>query len=836
MTTRDTRSRLILFLTVAPLVAVLATPPARGEAIVLRSGLLLERLTTRRGRRIQHDAVEAALVRAGSYRPSAGQQMMADDGSTREWKPVELDENGAIQHRGLRGGYLHVPIESTSRRVQVLVAAGQSLTYFNGEIRGGDVYNYGHSRFPVVVREGTNDLLLQVSRGRARARLIDPPAAVSLSRADMTLPDLVAGEPTDSWAAVIVVNATEAAVDGLSVEARSDGLSETRTELPAVPPLSMRKVGFRLRGEAPSATGTADVTLDLRRGGETVHTISFGLRIRDPLAAHKRTFVSEIDGSVQYYGLRRAKRLSPDAPAPAIVLSCHGASVEAIGQAAAYSPKSWAHLVAPTNRRPYGFDWEDFGRADAMEVLGVAKRTLAHDPSRIYLTGHSMGGHGAWHLAVTHPDSFAAVGPSAGWLSYWSYGRSRDNRPEPRTPIEALLRRTTNTSDTIGLAANLKRMGVSILHGAEDDNVPAAQARMMAEVLEEFHHDWDLHEEPGKKHWWGNDLNDGGTACVDWPDMFDMFARHALPPPSSVRRVEFVTANPGVSSACHWVGIEAQIRQLDLSRVDIRTWPNTRRFAGTTENVAVLRLDVAHMLSPGPIAVELDGQKVGDLPFPEKDRALWLRRAAEEWKAIERPSPRQKGPHRHGPIKNELRHRVVFVHGTAGSDEENAWSFAKARFDAETFWYRGNASVDIVRDVDFEPARFPDRTVVLYGNADTNAAWAKLLGGSPIQVRRGAVTVGERPFEGDDLTAIFLRPRADSDVASVAVVAGSGITGMRAADRDSFFYPFIRYPDCLVRRAEGLETGRPSIIAAGYFGIDWSIESGEFAWAEAPDR
>ena len=35
----------------------------------------------------------------------------------------------------------------------------------------------------------------------------------------------------------------------------------------------------------------------------------------------------------------------------------------------------------------------------------------AIDPGRIYLTGLSMGGYGAWHYAVLHPQRFAAVVP-----------------------------------------------------------------------------------------------------------------------------------------------------------------------------------------------------------------------------------------------------------------------------------------------------------------------------------------------------------------------------------------------------------------------------------------
>lgn len=36
------------------------------------------------------------------------------------------------------------------------------------------------------------------------------------------------------------------------------------------------------------------------------------------------------------------------------------------------------------------------------------------DPTRIYVTGMSMGGTGTWHLAITYPHSFAAIAPICG--------------------------------------------------------------------------------------------------------------------------------------------------------------------------------------------------------------------------------------------------------------------------------------------------------------------------------------------------------------------------------------------------------------------------------------
>src|SRR5208282_5622821 len=132
---------------------------------------------------------------------------------------------------------------------------------------------------------------------------------------------------------------------------------------------------------------------------------------------------------------------------PGLVLTLHGANVEAIGQAQAYAPKPGLHIVAPTNRRPYGFDWEDWGRLDAMEVLGLAQKEFKTDPLRTYLTGHSMGGHGTWHVGVTFPDRFAAIAPSAGWISFATYAGGM-RRPQNPTPMEAVLARAGLPSET----------------------------------------------------------------------------------------------------------------------------------------------------------------------------------------------------------------------------------------------------------------------------------------------------------------------------------------------------------------------------------------------------
>ena len=48
------------------------------------------------------------------------------------------------------------------------------------------------------------------------------------------------------------------------------------------------------------------------------------------------------------------------------------------------------------------------------EVMAMLDRVVADhrgDPSRIYLTGLSLGGIGTWDLASRHPERFAAIAP-----------------------------------------------------------------------------------------------------------------------------------------------------------------------------------------------------------------------------------------------------------------------------------------------------------------------------------------------------------------------------------------------------------------------------------------
>jgi dienelactone hydrolase len=778
------------------------------------------------------------------------------------WEAVEANEQGWFEHKALRCGYAYLTYEARAPEILILEGFAHDWVYVNGEPHVGnrygqsDKYESWQPRFdfcelPVLMKPGMNEFLFKCARGRLKARLTKPPKNVYLNIKDVTAPDLIVGEATDTQAAVVVVNAATVPLSGVFLTVAGEGLSPQETPVPGIRPLSVRKTAFPLRGSPPASAGERSIELTLIKKGKVQTTVldrtTISLRAVDYGDAHKRTYISPVDGSVQHYAVLPGRDGPHSHPAPrsqyqstsnaplvpgyekaaALVLSLHGANVEALNQVRSYAPKTWAHIVAPTNRRPYGFNWEDWGRLDALDVLAEAQKWYKTDPDRVYLTGHSMGGHGAWSVGGLFPDLFAAIGPSAGWVSFWTY--KVRNAAETETPLGQMIMRPFLPSDPYAVLKNYRQNGVYIIHGEKDESVPVTESRRIAAELQKIHRDFIYHEQPEAGHWW-DASPEAGVDCVDWPPLFDFFARHARPGPERVREIEFATPCPGISASCNWLTIETQSEPLKVSSARIRVSPDEGLFSGSTENVARLSLDLSPWKTKEILRVDMDGQKIEGIPRSKAEQRLWLARRDGRWEVIPRPPAALKGPHRYGLFKDSFKNRVLLVFGTRGNREENAWAEARARYDAETFWYQGNGSVDIVPDSEFTPARYADRNVILYGHAGMNSAWRVLLPESPMQVRRGKLSAGKQTLEGRDLACLFIRPRPDSDIASVGVVAGTGMSGLRLTETLPYLYVGFSFPDLFIARPALLTEGNRGVEAAGFFGPDWSLETGDLFW------
>jgi predicted peptidase len=117
-----------------------------------------------------------------------------------------------------------------------------------------------------------------------------------------------------------------------------------------------------------------------------------------------------------------------------------------------------AIVVLPQCRR--GSYWTD-PEMDQMVMRALAQTVseFGADPERLYLTGVSMGGYGAWHLVSEHPERFAAI------VSICGGSPLRDG--DRFAPI---ARRVGSTPTWL-------------FHGSADRVVPVSESRQMVEAL-----------------------------------------------------------------------------------------------------------------------------------------------------------------------------------------------------------------------------------------------------------------------------------------------------------------------------------------------------------------
>jgi hypothetical protein len=545
------------------------------------------------------DPVGDALE-TGTFEPPAGPGVDAH-GVT--WSVIATGKDGEI---GWPGFSLYYGVARIQAPEPTGLLARSDLVYrifVNGVPQPGDVYGTGRHRTPARALAGENVVVVQTWRmggGQPRVKLFSTGDELAFNLEDVTGPDLVAGEAADQYLGVPVANLTGQPVRDVTARVLgSDVLVPTETTCPSLPPAAVTKIAFRLAPKTKWPGPGQQVTARLHVESPSLqwaYERDVALATVAGDAPYRRTFLSAMDGSAQYFGVLPPKDPEPG-KAYALVLSLHGAGVDAIGLTGSYTQKDWAFIINPTNRRPFGFDWEAWGRLDGIEVLDHASTVFPVDPRRVYLTGHSMGGHGTWQLGVLFPGRFAVVGPSAGWNSFYSY----TGQAKPTGPVG----RARASSDTIRYVGNLARRAVYMIHGDKDDNVPLSEGQLMADAVGKVTTDFQFHIEPGAGHWWDNP-DTPGVDCVDWLPLMDLMQARTLDP--CELDFTFTTPSPAVNPTHSYVTIRSE-------EDPFQDCVLTSSAAGdsvelTTANVRGMRLDGGALLGKGVTKLSVDGSPV----------------------------------------------------------------------------------------------------------------------------------------------------------------------------------------------------------------------------------
>ncbi|WP_430933472.1 alpha/beta hydrolase-fold protein [Saccharicrinis sp. 156] len=797
------------------------------DTISLKKGLVVGAVDISSRSVVNTDPVFYQLITNNDFKPQLNDSVGVNrHGDTERWDTISANAEGLFKTPKLRGGYLFQTYNSPEECIRILEISGHREVFVNGSPRGGDIYNKHLTFHPVQLKKGKNTFLVKGSRGQVKIQLLPVEKNISFMQRDLTTPDFITTEDNEKVGAVRILNASSQTQKSLKIVAESNGI-KTETNVSTIVPLTMRKVAYWVK-DAYTRKDTVDVNLKLYDGNELLDETTVRYKVRAKDQFYVRTFISDMDGSVQYFAVRESN--VDTLTNPAMFLSLHGAAVEARGQSAAYQPKEWGHIICPTNRRDYGFDWEDWGRWDAMEVQKIAENMYGTDPEKTYLTGHSMGGHGTWQIGATFPGKWAALSPMSGWYSFFSY--SNKEKLEEPDPLQKMFERASHSSHTLELSRNYLHHGIYIQHGDSDHVVPVGQARFMREHLSAFHPDFAYYEHPGRKHWFG----------IDFPMIFDYFKWHSIPENEKVKTFEFRTASPGVSASSRFITLYQQDKPFEFCGVKVsQRIPTekeikqgivlkTRWIDIETENLSKFKLDITHCAPSDTVEIRID-QTSFEHAVADVGEVVWFEKENDNWRIRQAPTNTfEKNPVRYGNFKDGFRNNMIFVYSTKGTEAENKWSFNKARFDAETFYYRGNGSIDIISDKEFKASKYKDRSVILYGNASTNAAWKTLLKDCPVQVKNGEVIVGDKLLKGNSLSAYFIYPRMDSEKASVVAISGTGMEGFKAASPNRYFVSGVGIPDLMVFTPSLYNKGIKGVKAAGYFGNDWSVEKGDIVW------
>lgn len=816
-----------------------AQDEAEQPVVVPREWLVIAPVDGRGRRPFNPNAVLGRhLLDRAAPPPREGDHLSGELGREQAWTRRRIDENGRLGGGPIQAAF--ATVDWPRDGVALADLDGAAMVWVNGTPQVGDVYGDGMGGLPVAMKAGGNALFVTGARGAFRLELRGTAPALLVNPFDATIGDL-APVNESPLAALLVVNASIAERGPLVIGTgggAGGGFERAQVVLPGLPPLGFRKVPLPVApaGEAPAdpAAASLELPVQVRLGSETVETsIAFARKAAGELA--RGTYRSAVDGSVQEFAVR-----PPSGPGtPAIVVTLHGAGVDCAGQAASYSPKPDFLLLAPTNRRRFGFDWQDWGRRDALDALEAVLDRTGIDRGSVFLTGHSMGGHGTWHLAANDPSRFAAIAPSAGWSSFDSYGG------RPAGALAELWQGADGASRTLALVDNLKQVPTFILHGTADDNVPLAEAQLMLEALTRAGGAPLHHFQEGAGHWWDGDAAPG-VACVDWPGIFELFRARRAAPRELPESFSFTTLDPSIADSHLGVTIVQPIEYGRPARVDCGVDPGSGLPAVTTANVRRFEL---RFEDPGIAAPwRIDGREAQLPPpwraarpsaggEPGRRHRFGFVRTRGGWSVSSGPDPGEKSPRLSGPFKRAFDREFVLVHGTAGSPAEDRELLERARYDAALWWYRANGHAPVLSDVQLlaQLDEHASRNVILYGNRDTNAAWSALLGDEgPVDARRGALRCGERTFEGDSLGALFVRPRRPPappdprrpgapDPGLVGVFADSGVAGSRLGYALSPFISGVGYPDYALFSAEILASGDGGVLAAGWFAHDWSL-------------
>ncbi len=474
-------------------------------------------------------------------------------------------------------------------------------------------------------------------------------------------------------------------------------------------------------------------------------------------------------------------------------------------------PPLEAVVVAPDGHSNAGY--RELGEDDVMRVVDWAMATYPIDPSRVTVTGPSMGGIGTAACALHHPDRFAAAEPLCGYHSYFvrSDIAGRTLRPWERFIAEQ--------RSNVFWAENGRYLPLYVVHGTKD--LPEENSGVLIDRYEELHYKVK-HEHPALGH------NVWQTTYEDMKGVHWLLEHRRPIHPRSIR---FKTAGT------RWAD-DAWIHVRELASSDV--WGEIAASIGrhnavyvATKGVGALALDrdTDAIDDAARVTVGIDGDR---LEF-EAGEPIELHRDRGRWRA---GAAAHDGPYKSGtvtgPLRDAFHEPLLFVWGASDPAQ------SRANEEVAHVWARVRGGVRVgyplMSDVEFYArgeSLANDHALFLVGNARSNRVVRDLEPSFPIRIDGDGIVFGARRIEPKDggtaasrsqLGAAFIRPNPRRPDRYVVVIEGTGPLGTwRSLALPDILPDYLVFDEDVGPAHGGLLLGAGHVRAGGFFGPDWSL-------------
>lgn len=530
-------------------------------------------------------------------------------------------------------------------------------------------------------------------------------------------------------------------------------------------------------------------------------------------------YQSEIDGAVLPYGVTLPDNYDPTRPARLYVW-LHGRSNTMVETEFIYG-----HLNRKTAGNPpvaeqgqiqldcfgriNGAGWHWAGEREVFEAIAAVKRRFKIDDRRVMLRGFSQGGEGAWHIALHHPDQFAAVEIGAGTVS-----RTLEQRPELLPFQRATLRIWENISEW---ALNIHNLPLAGHDGENDPGQLESSLRARAQLEKEGYPsvgdpDW-LRSQGAPGLWMVSKATGHGTSPLVRQRLDAFLKEHGDRGQSSPDHIRFLTYTTRYNRS-YWVSLDGLGQHYERAEIDAKRSEDGAVYTIATKNLTRLALrETARART-----LTIDGQTVAVTAAPE----IALARSGTTWTVVS--AGPEAGLHKvhalQGPIDDAFLDPFLLVRPTG--KPWNAAVNAQALRTLERFdrlwgrFFRGHPFVKDDKDVTAEDlAKYH---VVLFGDPGSNAWIGKLNGQLPVTWTKQNVTLGGQTYPAGDHFPALIYPNPLNPAKYVVLNTGLTIDD-RGYNGD---YGTPMWGDYAVVKVKP-DAPLPDLVMGGLFDERWRI-------------